>query len=161
MEHNRDCHTIWEVYEKGKFADFPLNVDNTWQTNSSQNKQYNKSPYLIEKETQIAKFSVVTPEESKHIKPVEVAIPNMTPQGDPDLTAYLNEVLRTKKPEQRNNTFWFATPEKAGKPEYHNPIKTRILKELDELKEKEKLNPQRAWNLETNFANILIGLIHF
>ena len=47
-----------------------------------------ESPYLIKKHTQVAEFSVVTPEHSKHIKPVEIAILSMIPQGDPDLTAY-------------------------------------------------------------------------
>ena len=54
-----------------------------------------KSPHLIEKHTQIAEFSVVTPEQSKHNKPVNMAIVCIIPQGDPDLTAYLKELLRT------------------------------------------------------------------
>ena len=58
-----------------------------------------ESPYLIKKHTQIAEFSVVTPEESKHIKPVDKAILSLTPQDDPYLTSYLNELLRTSKPE--------------------------------------------------------------
>ena len=68
----------------------------------------------------------------------------MIPQGDPDLTAYLNEPLRKNKPEQQNNSFWFLTPENPGKPEEHTPIQTRIIKELIERKEKEKLNPQES-----------------
>ena len=48
-----------------------------------------ESPYLIKKATQIAECSVDTPEQSKHIKPVDMAILSMIPQGDPDLTAYL------------------------------------------------------------------------
>ena len=95
-----------------------------------------ESPYLIKKHTQIAKFSVVTPEQSKHIKPVDMAILSMTAQGDLDLTAYLNELLRTRKPEQQDHTFWFPTPENPGKPEDHTPIQTRILNELNELKAK-------------------------
>ena len=97
-----------------------------------------ESPYHIKKHTQIAEFSVVTPEQSKHIKPVDMAILSMIPQGDPDLTAYLNELLRTSKPEQQDNTFWFPIPENPGKPEDHTPIQTRILKHLNELKDKEK-----------------------
>ena len=62
-----------------------------------------ESPYLIKKHTQIANFSVVTPEQSKHIKPVDMAILSMIRQGDPDLTAYLNELLRTNKPEQQDD----------------------------------------------------------
>ena len=103
-----------------------------------------ESPYLIKKHTQIAEFSVVTPEQSKHINPVDMVILSMIPQGDPDLTAYLNELLRTNKPEQQNNTFWFPTTEIPGKPEDHTPVQTRNLKELNELKDNEKLNPQES-----------------
>ena len=46
-----------------------------------------ESSCLIKKQAQIAQFSVVTPEQSKHIKPVDMEILSMTSQGDPDLTA--------------------------------------------------------------------------
>ena len=108
-------------------------------------------PYLIKKHTQIAEFSVVTPEQSKHIKPVDMAVLSMIPQGDPELTAYLNELPRANKPEQQDNTFWFPTPENPGKPEDHTPIQTRILKELNELKDKEKLNPQESTESRNKF----------
>ena len=110
-----------------------------------------ESPYLIKKQTQIAEFSVVTPEQSKHIKPVDMAILSMIPQGDPDLTAYLNELLRTNKAEQQNNTFWFPTTENPGKPEHHTPIQTRMLKEIIELNGKEKLNPQESTDSRNKF----------
>ena len=120
-----------------------------------------ESPYLLKKHTQIAEFSVVTPELSKHIKPVDLAILSMIPQGDPDLTAYLNELLRTNKPEQQDNMFWFPTPENPGKPEDHTPIQTRIVNELNELKDKENSIHTRAQKLGKNFSNDLIGPIHF
>ena len=117
-----------------------------------------ESPFLIKKHTQIAEFSVVTPEQSKHIKPVDMAILSMIPQHDPELTAYLNELLRTNK---QDNTFWFPTPDNPGKLEDHTPIQTRILKEGNELKDKEKLNPQESAESRTKFSNVLIRLIHF
>ena len=101
-----------------------------------------ESPYTINKSTQIAEFSVVTPEQSKFIKPVGMAILSMIPEGDPDLITYLNELLRTNKPDQQTNTFWFPAPENPGNTEEHTPIQTRILKELCELQQKEKLNPK-------------------
>ena len=110
-----------------------------------------ESPYLIKKHTQIAEFSVVTPEQPKHIKPVDMAILSMIPQCVPDLTANLTELLRTNKPEQQDNMFWFPTPEKLGKPEDHTPIQTRILKELNELKDKEKINPQESTESRNKF----------
>ena len=56
-----------------------------------------------------------------------------------------------KKPEQQDNTFWFPKPENPGKPEDHTPIQTRILKEWNELKEKEKLNPQESTESRNKF----------
>ena len=94
---------------------------------------------------------MVTPEQSKHIRPVDMAILSMIPQDDPDMTAYLNEPLRTNKSEQQDNTFWFPTPENPGKPEEHTPIQARILKELNELKEREKLNPQESTESRNKF----------
>ena len=94
---------------------------------------------------------MVTPEQSKHIKPVDMAILSIIPQGDLDLTAYLNELLRTNKTEQQDNTFWFPTPENPEKPEDHTPIQTRILNELNELKDKEKLNPQESTESRNKF----------
>ena len=44
-------------------------------------------PYLIKKCPQIVEFFVVTPEQSKHNKPVNMAILSMFPQGNLDLTA--------------------------------------------------------------------------
>ena len=66
-----------------------------------------KLPYLIKKNTQIADFSVVTREQSKHIKPADMAIRSMIPQGDPDLTAFLNELLRTNKTEKQTTLSGF------------------------------------------------------
>ena len=103
-----------------------------------------ESAYLIKRNTQIVEFSVAIPEQSKHIKPLVMTILCMIPRGDSDMTAYLNELLRTKKPEQQNNTSWFPTPENSGKSEDHTPIQARILKEFFEIKEKEKLNPQES-----------------
>ena len=110
-----------------------------------------ESPYLIKKHTQIAEFSVVTPQQSKHIKPVDMAILSMIPQDDLDLNAYIKELLRTSKPEQKDNTFSFPTPENLGKPEGHTPIQTRILNESNELKDKEELNPQESTESRNKF----------
>ena len=110
-----------------------------------------ESPYTINKNTQIAEFSVVTPEQSKFIKPVDMAIVSMIPGGDPDLVTYLTELLRTNKPDQRNNTFWFPTPKNPGNTKDHTPIQTRILTEIRELQRREKLNPKDDIESRTEF----------
>ena len=107
--------------------------------------------YTINKNTQIAEFSVVTPEQFKFIKPVDMAILSMIPVGDPDLVTYLTELLRTNKPDQQTNTFWFPTPKKPGNTEDHTPIQTRILTELRELQRREKLNPEDNIESRTEF----------
>ena len=110
-----------------------------------------ESPYSINKNTQIAEFSVVTPEQSKFIKPLDMAIFSMIPEGDPDLITYLTELLRTIKQDQQTNTFWFPTPENPGNTEEHTPIQTRILKELCDLQLNEKLNPKDDIESRTEF----------
>ena len=92
-----------------------------------------ESPCSIKKNTQIVEFSVVTPEQSKFIRPVDTAILSMTPESDTDLTTYLSEILGKNKPEQQSNTFWFPTPESPGKTEDHALIQTQILRELREI----------------------------
>ena len=76
------------------------------------------------------------------MKPVDMAILSVIPEGDPHLITYLTEPLRTNKPDQQTNIFWFPTPKNPGKTEDHTSIQTRILKELCELQQKEKLNPK-------------------
>ena len=92
-----------------------------------------ETPYTINKGTQTAEFYVVTPKQSKFIKPVDTAILSMIPEGDPDMITYLTELLKTNKPNQQNKTFWFSIPGNPGNTEDHTPIQTRILKELSEL----------------------------
>ena len=100
-----------------------------------------ESPYLIERSIHYAEFSVVFPERFNFIKPVDTAVLSLIPEIDPDRTIHLNELLRTNKPEQQNNTFRFLTPKTPGKTEDHTPIQTRILTEKLNFKEKEKHNP--------------------
>ena len=109
-----------------------------------------ESPYSINKNTQIAEFSVVTPEQSKCIKPEDTPILSMILEGNPDLFTYLTELLKTSKPNQQNNSFWFPTPENPGNIEDLTPIQTRILKELRELQLKEKLNLPKTTRRKEN-----------
>ena len=75
----------------------------------------------------------------------------MIPRGDLDLTAYLNKLFRTNKPEQQVNTSWFSTLENPAKSEDHTSLQTWILQELFELEEKEKLNPQESTEYRNKF----------
>ena len=90
----------WKIYRSSESANIPLNFNNNWHNAAIRITNTTESPYSIKKNTQIAEFSVVTPETSKFIRPVDTAILSMIPEGDPDLTTYLNELLRANKPEQ-------------------------------------------------------------
>ena len=148
VDHPSEWHTTGTVTPVGKFTEaVSLLISHAIATiidkkTAVRNTNTTESPCLINKNTQTAEFSVVTPEQSKFIRPLDIAILGMIQEGDPDLTIYLSELLRTNKPEQQNNTFWFPTPEKHGNTEDHTPIQTRILKQLPELQQKEKLNPR-------------------
>ena len=148
VDHSSEWHTTGTVTPAGKFTETAsLLISHSISTindkkNAVRITNITEPPYSIKKNTQIAEFSVVTPEQSKFIRPVDTAILSMIPEGDPDLTTYLEELLRKNQPEQQNKTFWFPTPDNPGKIEDHTPIQTRILKELRELQEKEKLTPK-------------------
>ena len=101
-----------------------------------------ESPYTLKKNTQVAEVAVLTPQQHKHIKPVDTAILKMMHDDDPELNLYLNELLRSNKQNQQDTNFGFPTPENRGNVEEHTPIQTRILNELNELRREEKLNPQ-------------------
>ena len=111
-----------------------------------------KSPYSIKKNKHIVEFSVVTPEQSKFIKPVDTAILSMIPEGDGDLTTYLTKLLTTIKLEQQKNNIWVPKPGNLGNIEDRTPIQTRILKKLHGLKEDDKVNPKT--NVESRLENL-------
>ena len=105
---------------------------------------------MIKKNTKLAEFTVVTPERSKFNKPGDTGILSMIPEGDPpNLTTYLNNLLKRNKPEHQKNIFWFPTPKNSGKTEDHTPMQTRIFRDLLELTKTEKLNPQDKTESET------------
>ena len=146
VDNPSECHTTGTVTPVAKLTEAAsLLISHSISTiidkkDSSEKNLKTESPYLTNKNTQIAEFSVVTPEQSKLIRPVDTAILNMFPEGDPDLTTYLSEMLKTNQTEQQNRAFWFTAHENPGKVEGHTPIQTRIFQELRELQEKEKLN---------------------
>ena len=120
-----------------------------------------ESPYSLKRNTQIAEFSVVFPEQSEYVKMVYMAILSMIPEANTNLTTYLNDLLRMKKLEQQNNTFWFPTPENPGKPEDHTPTQTGTLRKSLELKKNRKSPHKTTQSLEKSSSNDLVALIHF
>ena len=160
VDHPSERHTTGTMTPVGKFTEaaslptsqtFSTLIDKKTAVRITDTKE---SPHLIKKNTQIAEFSVVTPEQSKFIRPVDTAILSMTPEGDPDLTTHLSELLKTNKAEQQSNTFWFPMPENPWKTEDNTPMKKRILEEMNELKEK-KTEPKSDVQSQMKFLKRL------
>ena len=143
MEHNRYCDTIGEVQGNGKSTDFPFVSSTIDKRVAVRVTNTTESPYLNRKTAQIAELFAVIQEQSKY-KPLYMERLNMIPQGDHDQTAHLHKLLRKNKLDQQNNSFWFPTSENPCRPEDHTPLQIRILKQLFELKEKGKINPQES-----------------
>ena len=99
-------------------------------------------PYTLKKGTHMANFSILTPEQRKHIRPVNpTSVRHLLNNNHDDAIHYINSLLKTSKIDEVNETYWFPTPKSPGKEKKHTPIQARILNELRELEQLEKLNP--------------------
>ena len=99
-------------------------------------------PYTLKKGRHIANFSILTPEQTKHSRPVNpTSARHLLNNSHDDAIHYINSLLKTSKTDEVNETYWFPTPQNPGNEKEHTPIQTRILNELRELEQLEKLNP--------------------
>ena len=100
-------------------------------------------PYTLKRGSHIANFSVMTPGQMKYVKPIDPVTTWHLLQDDPENAAfYVSSLIKSSKPEDFQENYWFPTPEDPGNPEQHTPIQKRILGEILHLQELEKLNPQ-------------------
>ena len=104
---------------------------------------FTDSPYTLKSGTQVATFTVLTPEQMKYVKPIDPVTTWHLLQDNPENAAYYaSSLIKSTKPEDFKENYWFPTPEDPGDPQQHTPIQKRILSELINLEELEKLNPQ-------------------
>ena len=104
---------------------------------------FTDSPYTLKRGTQVATFTVLTPEQMKYIKPRDPVTTWHLLQDNPENAAYYaSSLIKSTKPEDFKENYWFPTPEDPGDPQHHTPTQKRILSELINLQELEKLNPQ-------------------
>ena len=99
-------------------------------------------PHTIKNQTKLAELQILKPEDTKQIRPVDVA--TLATLQDPDDThIYVNELMKSTNNEQNDRNLWFPTPESPGNEDEHTPIQKRILKEIRELMKKEQLDPTK------------------
>ena len=90
----------------------------------------------------MANFSILTSEQTKHIRPVNPnSVRHLLNNNNNDAIHYINSLLKTSNTKKVVETYWFPTPQNRGNEREHTPIQTRILSELRELEQLEKLNP--------------------
>ena len=115
VEYPSEWHTTGTLTPKGKFTEAVSLLISPSISTIKDNKiaigitNTTESPNLIQKNLQLADFSVATPEQTKFIKPVDTAILSMIPEADPDMTTYFSKLFKTSTPEQQNNAFIFPT----------------------------------------------------
>ena len=102
---------------------------------------FSELPYTITIDTHLADFKIFTPEQIKHIQPVDPAMLSFMIQHEETTDVYINELLKVPQPNPEQESYWFPIPEDPGDPASYTPIQQRIYNELLELKELEKLNP--------------------
>ena len=104
---------------------------------------FTDQPYTLKRGSHIANFSVLTPEQLKYVKPIDPVTTWHLLQDNPENAVYYaSSLIKSPKTEDNSENYWFPTPEQPGDPQTHTPIQQRILKELRNLQELEKLNPQ-------------------
>ena len=98
-------------------------------------------PYTLKKGTHMANSSILSPEQTKHIRPVNpTSVRHLLNNNHEDAILYINSLLKTSKPDEVKETYWFPTPQNPGTEKEHTPIQTRILNELRELEQLEEQN---------------------
>ena len=103
------------------------------------------TPYTIKKNTTVAEFEIMSPEEAKELKPLNTAaLKVLTEDHSEDAIIYINELLKTSDKPSGNHNFWFPTSDNPGDPNTHTPIQSRILRVIKQLEEIQKLNPNNS-----------------
>ena len=119
-----------------------------------QNSNFLDHLYTPKKETHIANFSILTPEQTKHIRPVNpTSVRHLLNNNHDDRIHYINCLLKTWKTDEVNETYRFQAQQNLGNEKDNTPIQTRILNELRELEQLENLNPLEDTNSQDQFLS--------
>ena len=111
--------------------------------------------YTLRNGTHITNISILTLEQTKHIRPVNpTSVRDLLNYNHDDAIHYINSLLKRPKTDETSETYCFATPENPGNQKEHTPIQRRILNELQELEQFEQLNPQEHTDSRNQFLSI-------
>ena len=104
---------------------------------------FTEQPFKLKKGLHIASFSVMTPEQMKHVRPTDpVSTWHLLNENGEDAICYISSLLKANRNNDQYEQYWFPPPENPGDETAHTPIQKRILRELRNLQGAEILNPQ-------------------
>ena len=103
---------------------------------------FSELPYTIICDTHLADFKILTPEQIKHIQPVDPAMLSFMIQHEDTTEIYITELLKVPSQDPDQESYWFQTPDDPDYPTTYTPIQQRIYNELLELKQLEQPNIQ-------------------
>ena len=85
----------------------------------------------------------MTPEQLKYVKPRDLVTTwHLLQDNHENAAFYASRLIKSAKSHDFKEKYWFPTPEDTGDPQHHTPIQKRILTEILNLQEFEKLNPK-------------------
>ena len=103
------------------------------------------SPSTLKKNANVAEITILSPQEAKQLHPLNSAALKVLAEDNPkQALEYVNELLKSSEKPQTAQNFWFPTPDNPGDPSTHTPIQSRILREIEELENDQKLNPHNS-----------------
>ena len=103
---------------------------------------FTDQPYKLKKGMHNANFSVMSPEQMKHVRPIDpVSTWHLLNENEEDAIYYISSLLKANRNNDQYEQYWFPTPENPGDEMTHAPIQQRILKESRNLQTLEQLNP--------------------
>ena len=79
---------------------------------------FNDYPYALKRGSHVGNFSVMTPGQTKYVKPIDPVTTWHLLQDNPKNAAfYVSSLINSSKPEDFKENYWFPTPEDPGVPQ--------------------------------------------
>ena len=90
----------------------------------------------------------------KHVRPIDpVSVWLLLNENEENAIYYISSLLKANRNNDQYGQYWFPNPENPGDEASHTPIQRRIFRELRNLEEIEKLNPQDNEESRPNFLS--------
>ncbi len=114
----------------------------------------NEHDFKVPKGLSIARLTVLTLEQTKHLAPIDVNLYNFLERQHPgEMENFINQLTQGPPDEYSHQKFWFPTPEDKPDLTKLNGMERRIYDEILEFKEAEGLNPQNSAEEKQKFLD--------